>query len=551
MTELKAWPYREAERAIEKLAQKESLGLKTREAILFETGYGPSGLPHIGTFAEVARTTWVRYAYEQMTGNPTMLYAFSDDMDGLRAVPDNIPNADLLKKHLGKPLCEIPDPFGEEESFSGYMNAKLRRFLDHFGFAYDFKSSKDQYRGGVFNDGLQRILDTYEDVRNVILPTLGQKRDDEADRSAWSPFMPICSNCGKVYTTRVLDVHPEAGELTYACSQGFDFKGMHVPACGHTERTSVRDGRVKVGWKVDWALRWYVFGVDFEMYGKDLIESATLSAQIVKILGGEPPAGFFYEMFLDEHGQKISKSKGNGLEIDEWLKYGPLESLSWFIYQNPTKAKKLYFDIIPKSVDDYLSDRERFGRDAENEEERVNNPVFFLEQQAIRAGETITYEAGVSYSVLLNLVNVLNTDDPAIVWQYIRRYAPSADSDEKTINAMIARALQYYRDFIVPTKVYVVPEDETTLNALAALVASLRDESVQGAEALQNATYTAGKDAGMKLGEWFAAMYKLLLGQERGPRLGTFIDLYSKEETLKLIEAKLGPEKWAQVSASR
>jgi len=545
MTELKAWPYREAEKAIEKFQKEGERGTRKRKEVLFETGYGPSGLPHIGTFAEVARTTWVRYAYEQMTGESALLYAFSDDMDGLRAVPDNIPNAEMLKGHLGKPLCEIPDPFGEEESFSGYMNAKLRRFLDQFGFEYEFKSSKDQYRGGVFNSGLLRILEKYDDVRGVILPTLGQKRDEEADKSAWSPFMPVCSKCGKVYTTRVDAVHPESGELTYSCSQGFDFKGLHVPACGNSERIPVTDGRVKVGWKVDWALRWYVFGVDFEMYGKDLIESATLSAEIVKILGGEPPAGFFYEMFLDENGQKISKSKGNGLEIDEWLKYGPLESLSWFIYQNPVKAKKLYFDMIPKCVDDYLSDRERFGK--ETEEERVNNPVFFLEQPAIRAGQPVQYVAGISYSMLLNLVNVLNSDDPEIVWEYIRRYAPSADQDKQTIDDMIQRALQFYRDFIVPTKNYVVPEDELALSAIKQLVSALRRDDVKTAEEIQNATYTAGKEVGMKLGDWFATMYRLLLGQERGPRLGTFIDLYGKEETLALLEEKLGPEKWAQV----
>lgn len=546
MSDLKAWPYQAAQDAIDKVERETARGQRKREAVLFETGYGPSGLPHIGTFAEVARTTWVRYAYEQMTGKPAQLFAFSDDMDGLRAVPDNIPNTEMLQKHLGKPLCEIPDPFGEEESFSGYMNAKLRRFLDHFGFDYEFKSSKDQYRGGVFNHGLLRILEKYDDVRGIILPTLGQKRDDEGDKSAWSPFMPVCTNCGKVYTTRVEEVHPADGELTYSCSNGFDFKGIQVPACGHRERIPVTDGRVKVGWKVDWALRWYVFGVDFEMYGKDLIESANLSSEIVKVLGGEPPAGFFYEMFLDENGQKISKSKGNGLEIDEWLKYGPLESLSWFIYQNPIKAKKLYFDMIPKSVDDYLSDREKFGQESED---RVNNPIFFLEQPAIRRGESVQYSAGVSYSMLLNLVNVLNTDDSEIVWDYILRYAPSADSDRKTIDDMIDRALQFYRDFIVPTKVYEVPEDETALEALGALVAALKNPEIQGAEALQSATYSAGKEAGMKLGVWFATMYKLLLGQERGPRLGTFIDLYGKEETLRLLEEKLGPEKWANVSA--
>lgn len=536
MTELdlKAWPYKEAEKIIEKMANAKSA--RPHDYVLFETGFGPSGLPHIGTFAEVARTTWVRNAYENMTGEKTKIFTFSDDMDGLRAVPDNIPNGELLIPHLGKPLCEIPDPFGEEESFSAHMNARLRGFLDQFGFDYDFKSSKDQYRGGHFNEGLIRILQKYEDVRNVVLPTLGQKRGSEADRSSWSPFMPVCSQCGKVYTTRVLDVHPETNELTYACDQGFEYKGNAVPACGNTERMLVTDGRVKVGWKVDWALRWYVFGVDYEMYGKDLIESAALSNKIVRILGGKPPAGMFYEMFLDENGEKISKSRGNGLEVDEWLKYGPLESLSWFIYQNPVKARKLFFEVIPKSVDDYLGDRERFG--TEEEAERVNNPVFFLAQPDIRAGKTVEYTSGISYSMLLNLVNVLNTDDHEIIWNYVRRYAPDAEKDE-TIDAMIDRAITYYTDFVAPTKEYAEPPDEM-LPALAQLLAFLKSYEGNSAEDLQNATYAAGKENGLKLGAWFAAMYRMLLGQERGPRLGTFIQLYGVKETIALIESKVG-----------
>ncbi|MEZ4461066.1 MAG: lysine--tRNA ligase [bacterium] len=531
--ELKAWPYKEAEKIVEKMERE---GARKHDYVLFESGFGPSGLPHIGTFAEVARSTWVRHAFENMTGKPTKLFAFSDDMDGLRAVPDNIPNAQMLLPHLGKPLCEIPDPFGEEDSFSGYMNAKLRGFLDRFGFEYDFKSSKDQYRGGVFNPGLLKILENYEAVRGVILPTLGQKRDGDNDRSAWSPFMPVCPSCGKVYTTRVTDTHPESGEISYACDQGFDYKGNHVDACGHGGRLPVIDGNVKVGWKVDWALRWYVFGVDYEMYGKDLIESAALSTKIVKLLGGEPPVGMFYEMFLDENGEKISKSRGNGLEVEEWLKYGPLDSLSWFIYQNPIKARKLYFDVIPKSVDDYLGDRERFGN--EDEAERVNNPVFFIAQPDVRAGNKVEYTSGISYSMLLNLVSVLNTDDHDIIWNYVRRYAPDAEKDA-VVDSMIDRAITYYRDFVAPTKNYVDPPDDA-LPALRQLVAFLKSYTGNSAEELQNATYAAGKENDLKLGHWFACMYRMLLGQERGPRLGTFIQLYGVSETLELIESKVG-----------
>lgn len=538
--DLKAWPFTEAQTIVEKLEREASRGIeRSHDYVLLETGYGPSGLPHIGTFSEVARTTWVRYAYEHLTGRKTKLVAFSDDMDGLRAVPDNVPNHELIRPHLGKPLNQIPDPFGEEDSFSGYMNAKLRRFLDDFGFEYEFRSSKDQYRGGVFNGGLQRILDCYDAVRDVIIPTLGQKAGDGADRSSWSPFMPVCENCGKVYTTRVTDTHPADGRISYACDQDFTTRGNTVAACGHTGDMPVGDGNVKVGWKVDWALRWYVFGVDYEMYGKDLIESAELSAKIVRILGGEPPVGFFYEMFLDQNGQKISKTKGNGMEIDEWLSYGPLESLAWFIYQSPTKAKKLHFDVIPKSVDDYLEARDRFAGEAL--EDQLNNPIWFLEQDAVRAGEAVTYDSNISYSMLLNLVNVLNTDDRDIVWNYLLRYDPDAGQAKDVMDDMISRALRYYQDFIVPTKQYELPSEEM-MPSLEQLRGFLAEYEGSDPEEIQSATYQAGKDHGVKLGKWFQTMYRMLLGQDRGPRLGTFIHLYGPQETLKLIDERLSED---------
>ncbi|MBA2662811.1 MAG: lysine--tRNA ligase [Bradymonadaceae bacterium] len=525
--ELKAWPFKEAQKIAHKLdvTQKAGKALK-HDDVLFETGFGPSGLPHIGTFAEVARTTWVRYAFEHLGERETRLYAFSDDMDGLRKVPENMPNKELIAAHLGKPLCDIPDPFGEEDSFSGYMNAKLRRFLDSFGFAYAFKSSKDQYRNGVFNEGLLRILECYDAVRDVIIPTLSKE-----NREAWSPFFPVCEQCAKVYSTRITATHPQEGTVSYACDQSF----RGIEACGHTGTLPVTDGNVKVGWKVDWALRWYVFGVDYEMYGKDLIDSAELSAKIVRVLGGEPPVGFFYEMFLDENGAKISKSVGSGLTIDEWLQYGPLESLAWFIFQNPTKAKKLHFDVIPKSVDDYLDARRKFGQ-AEGGD--VNSPIWFIERDKLAAGESISYESDISYSMLLNLVNVLNTDDKSIVWNYILRYDESARADHGVIDDMIDRALRYYRDFVLPTKQYALPGEEA-MAALNQLIAFLESYEGSSAEDLQSATYAAGKENGLALSDWFRTMYRLLLGQERGPRLGTFIHLYGVKETVALIKERV------------
>lgn len=532
--DLKAWPFQEARDITAKLEREDAAGKERKhDFILLETGYGPSGLPHIGTFAEVARTTWVRHAFEELTDKPTKLFAFSDDLDGLRKVPENLPNSEMLLENLGKPLCEIPDPFGETESFSGYMNRKLQSFLDQFGFDYTFKSSKDQYRGGVFNDGLHRILERYDAVRDVIIPTLGQKKGESEDRSNWSPFMPICESCGKVYTTRVTDTHPEDGEISYACDASF----KNCDACGHEGRMPVTDGRVKVGWKVDWALRWFSFGVDYEMYGKDLIESAELSAKIVRVLGGEPPVGMFYEMFLDENGQKISKSKGNGMEIDEWLKYGPLESLAWFIFQNPKKAKKLYFDVIPKSVDDFLEARAEFGTDSDEGDHR-DNPVWFIEHDRIEEGVDVGYDSSISYSMLLNLVNVLNTDDKEIVWNYILRYDPDARQNEEMVNRMIARALAYYRDFVLPTKEFELPPAEMAA-AIEQLCTFLEGADGATAEEIQTATYQAGKSNEIKLGKWFRAMYRLLLGQDRGPRLGTFIHMYGTKDTLELIRTRM------------
>ncbi|RAL20956.1 lysine--tRNA ligase [Lujinxingia litoralis] len=533
--ELKAWPYREAQKIVERDEKKPASDDSGDKPTLFETGFGPSGLPHIGTFAEVARTTWVRKAYEHLTGRPTRLVAFSDDLDGLRKVPQNVPNQELVASHLGKPLCDIPDPYGEEDSFSGYMNARLRGFLDSFGFEYDFVSSSQQYRSGVFNPGLTRILECYDEVRQVITPTLSKdKRED------WSPFFPICRQCGKVYTTRITAVNPEAGTVSYACDKSF----RGIESCGNHDTVPVTDGNVKVGWKVDWAMRWYVLGVDYEMYGKDLIESATLSSKIVRVLGGEPPAGMFYELFLDENGAKISKSVGSGLTIDEWLQYGTLESLSWFIFQNPVKAKKLHFDVIPRSTDDHLQARHNFGL-TDDENDRLNNPITFIEYDKLDAGEAVGFESDLTYSMILNLVSVLNTDDKDIIWDYLRRYDAHSKDDEAIIDDMIERAGRYYRDFIVPTKEYELPGDEM-MPSLEQLREFLVNYQGSDPEELQSATYSAGKDHGVALGKWFRAMYRMLIGQDRGPRLGTFIHLYGVKETVALIDERIAQKKAQQ-----
>ena len=444
--EPKAWPYREADMI------PDGRGARERP-VLFETGFGPSGLPHLGTFAEVARTDWVRRAYEEKHGGPTELYAFSDDMDGMRGVPLGMPHPDALIEHLGKPLSEVPDPFGEHESFAHHMNAKLRAFLDSFGFAYTFKSSQECYRSGAFDDALRRVVDCYDAVRGAVTRTLS---DEHA--ADWSPFKPICASCGRVTTTRVLEVDREQYSVRYACDQRMNAKllsweerargelkraapeaapywieKIRVEGCGHEGEAPVRGGACKVGWKVDWAMRWYAFGVDYEMYGKDLIDSAKVSGEIVKILGGVKPAGMAYEWFNDEHGGSISKTKGNGLSVEQWLRYGPTESLAWFVFQNPKKAKKLYFGTIPDSADRYLTDRTKFA--GQSPLERRENPVWFVDWPGHGgSGEGVGYDAEITYSLLLNLVGVLNTDDRALVWEYVRRYDPDGGRGRAILN---------------------------------------------------------------------------------------------------------------------
>ncbi len=519
------WPFREAQRILDRL---ESDDKSSSDPVVFETGFGPSGLPHIGTFSEVARTTWVRWAFEALSDRSTELIVFSDDMDGLRDVPENVPQEDMLFEHLGRPLCDVPDPFEEADSFAEHMNVELRSFLDSFDFDYTFKASREQYRNGRFDEGLETLLARHQDVRDVIVPTLREWRRDR-----WSPFFPVCQSCGKVYTTRVVDVDPDDGTIAYECEK--DRKGMQP--CGDSGRVPVTGGSIKVGWKIDWALRWHTFGVDYEMYGKDLIESAELSGEIAEILGSEPPEGSFYEMFLDENGQKISKSVGTGLSIDEWLEYAPIESLSWFIFQNPQKAKKLYFETIPESVDDWLEARSKFGD--LDDEARHDHPIWFVEHDRTTADEaSVGYTSDITFSTLLNLISALNTDDRELIWNYVLDYDPSAEDDREVIEMMLDGVLAYYRDFVLPTKEYQSPPEE-----LVPYVRQFRDflATYEGddPEAIQDKAYEIGNESGASLGDWFQTIYRLLLGQEQGPRLGSFVHMFGIESTIEAIDDRL------------
>jgi lysyl-tRNA synthetase, class I len=428
----KAWPFQEARNVIDRLGGADASHTPEKGYVLFETGYGPSGLPHIGTFGEVARTTMVRNAFATMSDIPTRLIAFSDDMDGLRKVPDNVPEQEMLAEHLGKPLTQVPDPFGTHDSFGAHNNARLQAFLDTFGFEYEFRSSTACYRAGEFDATLLKMLAHYDDVMKVILPTLGKDR-----QATYSPFLPICPRTGIVLQVPMEKVDPEAGTIVY-----------RDPDTDALVETPVTGGACKLQWKADWAMRWVALSVDYEMSGKDLIDSVTLSGRICRILGAKPPAGLTYELFLDDNGEKISKSRGNGLTIEDWLTYGPPESLSQFMFTKPKTAKRLFFDVIPKSVDEYLTNISRYPD--QEPEQQLANPAWH-----IHTGNVPPAGADLSFGVLLNLAGACNSEDPAVLWGFIERYAEGATPENSPmLDRLVTHAIAYYRDFVKPTKQY-------------------------------------------------------------------------------------------------
>ena len=512
----KAWPFKEATALLKRICGT----TPAKGYALFETGYGPSGLPHIGTFAEVARTTMVRHAFATLCDIPTRLVAFSDDMDALRKVPDNIPERAMVEQHLGKPLTQIPDPFGTHESFGAHNNARLRAFLDDFGFDYSFKSSSEAYRSGEFDGALMDVLRHYDEIMRIILPTLGAER-----QATYSPFLPLCPKTDRVLQVPITARDEDAGTVSYVDEDG---ETMTVPVTG---------GRCKLQWKADWAMRWHALGVDYEMAGKDLISSVELSGKVCRALGSRPPAGFIYELFLDENGEKISKSRGNGLTIEEWLTYGPRDSLSLYMYNAPRRAKRLYFDVIPRHVDDYLTHLAKYP--AQGEAERLESPAWH-----IHAGHPPAPEAGLSYGILLNLASVCNTEDPAVLWGFIARYVPGASPGTAPIlDALVGHAIGYYRDRVKPAKAYRAPlaEERAALDDLRAVLAALPADA--SAEDIQTEVYEVGKRHPFEsLRDWFRALYEILLGQSQGPRMGSFIALYGLAETVALIDRALAGE---------
>ncbi len=509
--ESKAWPYEEARKLLKRYPEGKKDG-----AILFETGYGPSGLPHIGTFNEVLRTTMVRNAFHALSDTPTRLIAFSDDMDGLRKVPDNVPNKEMLAGYLGKPLTKVPDPFGKFESFAHHNNAMLRDFLDRYGFDYEFLSSTIEYGSGRFDPTLKLVLQRYDAIMGVMLPTL------RAERAAtYSPILPISPKSGAVLQVPVEVVDAEAGTIAFMDE-------------GERIEQSALGGMAKLQWKVDWAMRWTALQVDYEMSGKDLIDSVTQASKICRVLGSRPPEGLTYEMFLDEKGEKISKSKGNGLSLDEWLTYGPQESLAFYIYREPKKAKSLHMGVIPRAVDDYWQFRGNYA--GQELKEKLGNPVHHIHDGALP-----TEELPVTFGLLLNLVGVMGDATKEQVWGYLGNYVPEATPERyPELDRLIGYALAYGRDFVAPTLKRRAPEgvEVAALEQLDADLAALPTEA--SAEEIQNIVYEIGKTAGFEnLRDWFKALYETLLGSSQGPRMGSFIALYGIDNTRKLIAEAL------------
>ena len=511
---VRAWPFEEARKLLGRLKDR----TPGKGHVLFETGYGPSGLPHIGTFGEVVRTSMVRHAFSQLCDMPTRLITYSDDMDGLRKVPDNVPEKEMMARHLGHPLTRIPNPFDSEHaSFGDHNNAMLKSFLDRFGFDYEFVSSSDMYRSGAFDDALLGVLERLDAIMDIMLPTLREER-----RKTYSPFLPISPVSGRVLYVPLLESHPTRGTIVFEDEDG---TRAEVPVTG---------GHCKLNWKPDWGMRWHALDVDYEMAGKDLIDSVAVSGHICRALGGTPPVGFSFELFLDENGEKISKSRGNGLTIDDWLRYGTPESLALFMYSKPRTAKRLYFDVIPRHVDDHARLLELFHR--QNDDQRLANPLWH-----VHAGDPPADVQPLSYAMLLNLASVCNAADETILWGFISRYLPGTSSEtHPLLDRLARRAVRYYRDVVSSEKHYRIPDsrERDALADLASRLETLPDTAT--GDDFQNETYATGRDHGFEpLRTWFATLYEVLLGQPSGPRFGSFMALYGRSATLTLIRDKL------------
>ncbi len=509
----KAWPFEEARKLVKRYAK----GPPEKGHVLFETGYGPSGLPHIGTFGEVARTTMVRRAFEALSDISTRLICFSDDMDGMRKVPDNVPDPDALRDHMHKPLTAVPDPFGEFESFGHHNNAMLRRFLDTFGFEYEFISSTEYYKSGAMDPILRLCAERYDAIMAIMLKSLREER-----QQTYSIFLPISPQTGRVLYVPMKHVDAANATITFDDEDGIE---TTLPVTG---------GNVKLQWKPDFGARWAALDVDFEMYGKDHSTNTKIYDGICRALDGRAPEHFVYELFLDEEGQKISKSAGNGLSVDEWLTYAPAESLSYFMYQKPKTAKRLFFDSIPKAVDEYHQQLRAFPD--QDVEKQLANPVWHIHN-----GQPPVSDMAVSFSMLLNLASAAGAENKDQLWGFIQKYAPDAKPETHPgLDAAAAGAVRYYNDRILPTKSRRAPfaQEARAMTDLRNRLANAPSD--QDGEALQQIVYDVGKEHEFEnLRDWFKALYQVLLGQDAGPRFGNFIELYGVQETVALIDEAL------------
>ncbi len=514
-----SWPFLEAKALRDKIDKSNSLsGMINEKPVIFETGYGPSGLPHIGTFGEVARTAMVQNAFQILTERKTKLICFSDDMDGFRKVPENVPNQEMLKRYIDYPLTQVPDPFQKYNSFGEHNNAKLIDFLKAFDFKFEFISSTECYKSGKFDNALKEVIKNYDKIKNIILPTLGKER-----QSTYSPFLPICPKTGKVLQVNIVSINEEDSCISYICPDDKKLKTV-----------SILGGGCKLQWKCDWAMRWLALGVDYEMSGKDLSESVILSSKILRILGGVPPTGFSYELFLDKNGEKISKSKGNGLSIEEWLRYGTQESLSLFMYSNPKRAKKLFFEVIPKTIDEYFSHIKNFYDN--NGQQKMDNPIWHIHQE-----KTPIEYFPVSFNLLLNLASVCHAKNTNILWEYITNYVPNLKKGQNVkFDELVDLSLNYYNERIYPFKKYRIPNEieKLGIKKLINLLSSLKEET--SADEIQTLVFSVGKELKFNnLKDWFAGLYETVLGQSNGPKMGGFIKLFGIKETISLLNEVL------------
>jgi lysyl-tRNA synthetase class 1 len=511
----KSWPFLEAQKILKKINNQ----TPHKGYVLFETGYGPSGLPHLGTFGEVARTSVVRYAFQQISEIPTRLVAFSDDLDGLRKVPSNVPNQELLKQNLNKPLTSVPDPFAKYASFGEHNNEMLKQFLNQFGFEYEFYSATNIYKQGLLDKALLNVLKHYDEILAFMLKNVGEER-----QKSYSPFLPIDKETGNVLQTKIVSTNLSKGTIVYLNEQN---KEVEIPVTG---------GNCKLQWKIDWASRWWAFDVDYEMCGKDLIDSVRVSSHICKIMGKEPPINLVYEHFLDKEGAKISKSKGNGLSIEEWLRYGNDDSLAYFMYQKPQTAKRLFFDIIPKNIDDWL--QALFLYPSLTAEQKMDSPLFFIHKD-----NPPIFDSDVTFSLLINLVSVVKTNDKNILWDFVKKYHNNLSIDsEKIIDNLLDYAINYYNDFIKPTLKYTVLNNnqKELFKKLLKELENMPENTL--AKEIQTTVYAIGKNSGMDLKDWFGLLYSSLLGQDQGPRMGTFFAIFGLKNSINLINLSINRE---------